>query len=87
MRNLAILGSTGSVGTQTLDVVRSFPDDFRVVGLAARKSLELLEDQVREFGAQMVSCEGSPAEKASLLSNGCTEYGMEEMARHPEVDT
>ena len=87
VRNLAILGSTGSVGTQTLDVVRSYPDDFRVVGLAARKSIRLLEDQVKEFGANMVSCEGSPAEKASLLSNGCAEYGMEEMVRHPDVDT
>ena len=39
MKGLAILGSTGSVGTQTLDVVRQYPDAFRVVGLAARRSL------------------------------------------------
>ena len=87
VRKLAILGSTGSVGTQTLDVVRSYPGEFQVVGLAARKSLELLEAQVKEFGAKMVSCQGSPEEKAPLLSNGCAEFDMEEMVQHPDVDT
>ena len=87
MRNLAVLGSTGSVGTQTLDVVRSFPGELRVVGLAARRSISLLESQVKEFGAELVSCQGTADEKAALLSDGCRECGMEEMARHPDVDT
>ena len=87
MRNLAILGSTGSVGTQTLDVVRSFPGEFRVIGLAARRSLAVLESQVREFHAEMVSCEGTPDEKALILSNGCTESSLDDMVRHPDVDT
>ena len=86
VKGLALLGSTGSVGTQTLDVVRSFPDAFRVVGLAARRSLGLLESQVREFGPNLVSCEGTPSEKAFLASNGCVECTMEEMARDPGVD-
>ncbi|MCH8205825.1 MAG: hypothetical protein IH956_02345, partial [Chloroflexi bacterium] len=73
MKRLAVLGSTGSIGTQTLDVVRSFPDDFRVIGLAARRSLELLEAQVREFRPKLVSCEGSVEEKAALVSNGCVD--------------
>ncbi len=50
MRSLAILGSTGSIGTQALEVVRRHPDRFRVVGLAAgRKRLDLFMGQIREF--------------------------------------
>jgi 1-deoxy-D-xylulose-5-phosphate reductoisomerase len=49
MRSLTILGSTGSVGTQALDVVRRNPDRFKVVGLAAHTNHELLIGQVREF--------------------------------------
>lgn len=85
-KRLAVLGSTGSIGTQTLDVVRTFPDDFRVIGLAARRNLELLESQIREFRPKLACCEGSIKEKASLLSNGCVDSGMEEMVRDPEVD-
>ena len=82
-KGLAILGSTGSIGTQTLDIVRAFPDDFRVVGLAARRSLRLLEAQVREFSPKYVSCQGNAAEKAPILAAGCEERGLEEMARDP----
>jgi 1-deoxy-D-xylulose-5-phosphate reductoisomerase len=49
MRRLVILGSTGSVGTQALEVVRRNPDRFQVVGLAAGASWELLVGQIREF--------------------------------------
>src|SRR5918994_3880085 len=49
MRSLVILGSTGSIGTQALDVVRRSPDRFEVVGLAAAQSRELLVGQIREF--------------------------------------
>ena len=49
MRRLVILGSTGSIGTQALDVVRRSPDRFQVVGLAAAQSHELLVGQIREF--------------------------------------
>ncbi|HEY7756456.1 MAG TPA: 1-deoxy-D-xylulose-5-phosphate reductoisomerase [Actinomycetota bacterium] len=49
MRTLVILGSTGSVGTQALDVVRHHPDRFRVVGLSAGTNHELLVGQIREF--------------------------------------
>jgi 1-deoxy-D-xylulose-5-phosphate reductoisomerase len=49
MRSLAILGSTGSIGTQALDVVRRNPERFRVVGLGAGSSHELLVGQIREF--------------------------------------
>jgi len=56
MKNIAILGSTGSIGIQTLDVVRLHKDAFKVVGLAAGGNLELLEVQVREFQPEVVSC-------------------------------
>ena len=49
MRRLVILGSTGSVGTQALEVVRRNPDRFQVVGLASGASRELLAGQIREF--------------------------------------
>src|SRR5437667_3204708 len=55
MRSLAILGSTGSIGTQALDVVRSHQDRFRVVGLGAGSSHELLVGQVREFMPPLVA--------------------------------
>ena len=86
MKGLAVLGSTGSVGTQTLDVVRSFPNDFRVVGLAARRSVELLEAQVKEFNPKLVSCEWADGEKAAVLSNGSRDCSMEEMVRDPDVE-
>ena len=42
MKNLAVMGSTGSIGTQTLDVVRRNPDDFHVSVLAANKNVDLI---------------------------------------------
>ncbi len=56
MKKIAILGSTGSIGVQTLDVVRCHPDLFEIVGLAAGRNLELLEAQTREFNPAIVSC-------------------------------
>ena len=49
MKKLSILGSTGSIGTQTLDIVKNNPDEFRVVGLTANKNIELLKNQIIEF--------------------------------------
>jgi len=49
VRSLVILGSTGSVGTQALDVVRRNPDRFKVIGLSAGTNQELLIGQIREF--------------------------------------
>lgn len=52
---ISILGSTGSIGTQTLDIVRSHPDKFRVVGMAAGRNIQLLAEQVREFQPEIVA--------------------------------
>ena len=52
---IVILGSTGSIGTQALDVVRRLPERFRVVGLAAGSNAELLAEQIEEFRPKAVS--------------------------------
>ena len=53
MKNIAVLGSTGSIGTQTLDVVRSHPELFHISVLAANSHDELLEQQIREFQPEL----------------------------------
>ena len=55
MKKLIILGSTGSIGTQALDIARANPDKYTVVGLAAGSNAELLEKQAREFGVKAVA--------------------------------
>jgi 1-deoxy-D-xylulose-5-phosphate reductoisomerase len=55
VRDVIILGSTGSIGTQALDVVRDNPDRFRVVGLGAGRNRELAEAQAAEFGVTNVA--------------------------------
>ena len=52
-KNIAVLGSTGSIGTQTLEVVRRNPDRFHISVLAANRSDELLEAQIREFEPEL----------------------------------
>lgn len=54
MKKIAILGSTGSIGTQTLDIVRSNKEELQVLALAAGSNVTLLEEQVREFAPKMV---------------------------------
>ena len=48
-KGLAILGSTGSIGTQPLDIVRSFPNNFKVIGLAANNNIACLKNQLKNF--------------------------------------
>lgn len=55
MKKIAILGSTGSIGTQTLDVVREHPDELQVVALAAGSNKERLKEQIKEFHPKLVS--------------------------------
>jgi len=58
MKRLAILGSTGSVGTRTLDVVASHPEKFTITALAAGNNLDLLEQQVRRFRPRFAAVAG-----------------------------
>ncbi|RED66064.1 1-deoxy-D-xylulose-5-phosphate reductoisomerase [Cohnella lupini] len=55
MKKIAVLGSTGSIGTQTLDVISRYPEDFEVVGLAAGNNAALLLEQARQFKPKWVS--------------------------------
>ncbi|MBV9055165.1 MAG: 1-deoxy-D-xylulose-5-phosphate reductoisomerase [Candidatus Eremiobacteraeota bacterium] len=54
-RRVAILGSTGSIGTQALDLIAQHPDRFEVVALAAGRNIELLREQSRRFGAEILA--------------------------------
>ena len=82
MRRIVVLGSTGSIGRQTLDIVRAFPDDFQVVGLAAGNNTELLSEQIAEFRPRYIWCNTPPAP----LPDGAAVMPMVEMATLPEVD-
>ena len=53
-RRIAILGSTGSIGTQTLEVIAQFSERFEVVGLTSLDRLELLEEQVKRFAPRFL---------------------------------
>ena len=86
MRGLAILGSTGSVGVQTLSVVREFHDRLKVVGLAAKRSVGLLEEQIREFSPKIFHCESLPNYNGSKLSSSSIPCSVDEMVSHPDVD-
>ncbi len=73
---VAILGSTGSVGTQALDVVRGHRDRYRVVALAAGRNTDLLAAQAAEFGVP-ADCARSCLDEPELLA---------ELAAHPDAD-
>ena len=55
MKAITLLGSTGSIGTQTLDLVAQYPHQFRVVGLTSRRNVDLLATQVRQFQPQIIA--------------------------------
>ncbi len=54
-KQLSILGSTGSIGTQTLDIVRKFPEEFKVAGLSCNSNIGLLKKQIEEFKPKIVA--------------------------------
>lgn len=53
MKKIGILGSTGSIGTQTLDIVKAFPEELKVVALSAGTNVELMEKQIRQFKPEL----------------------------------
>jgi 1-deoxy-D-xylulose-5-phosphate reductoisomerase len=88
---IAILGSTGSIGRSALEVVRSYPDLFEVVALAARANADLLAQQIEEFRPQHVAVVDEEA--AAVIAERCPgptlyrgQLGLEELAAVP-VDT
>lgn len=84
MKHITILGSTGSIGTQTLDVVRHNREDFDVVALTAGDNVEEMAAQIREFHPRYAVMKNE--ERAEALTNILSKedisceisYGMEE---------
>lgn len=93
---ISVLGSTGSIGTQTLDIVAEHEDKFRVVALAAGSNVTLLADQVKRFKPQLVAVRNESVldeikealanveEKPEIMAG---EQGVIEAARHPDAVT
>lgn len=89
VKRLAVLGSTGSIGRQTLDVVRAFPDKLRVVALAAGKNVNLLASQISEFHPRLVSIEaadGREGLRREISDSHLQFLSLDEIASHPDVD-
>jgi 1-deoxy-D-xylulose-5-phosphate reductoisomerase len=90
-RRIAVLGSTGSIGRQTLDVVRAYPDRFEVVALAARSNVDLLAKQVHEFQPRLVACTSDDAHVTARVAQRIPGAlrgadGLTAAATHPDVD-
>lgn len=75
MKSIVILGSTGSIGTNTLDIVDRFPNDFRVVGLTAGNNDEMLDGQIRRFRPLAVALSNESA--AARLRQRCADLPVE----------
>ena len=82
MKKIVVLGCTGSIGCQTLDVVRAFSGEFEVVGLAAGANHDLFRQQIAEFRPRHVFCIDPPTDLTSQASL----MPMEDMVCLPEVD-
>jgi 1-deoxy-D-xylulose-5-phosphate reductoisomerase len=90
MKEIVLLGSTGSIGTNTLDIVERFPDEFRVVGMTAGSNDEKFEEQIRRFRPAVVALANPSA--AARLRDRCRDLsvnilagpeGIAEVARVP----
>ncbi len=94
MKHLAVLGSTGSIGTQTLEIARLFPEKLKICALAAHRNVALLAAQVREFRPAYVVI-GDPSGYDDLrheigdlpVEILAGEEGLKNVARVPEIDT
>ncbi|MBE9118740.1 1-deoxy-D-xylulose-5-phosphate reductoisomerase [Lusitaniella coriacea LEGE 07157] len=96
MKAISILGSTGSIGTQTLDIVNQYPDRFRVVGLATGRNATLLAEQIRQFRPQIAAIQDEsklPELKSAIahLDNPPTlltgQEGVVEVARYGDSES
>ena len=73
MKNLSVLGSTGSIGTQTLDIVRKHKDEFNVIALSCGHNISLFKEQLKEFAPRFAVC----AEKSDMEELGKAFPGIE----------
>lgn len=94
MKNISILGSTGSIGTQALDVIRNYPDHFNITGLSARSNMNLIIEQIREFKPEIVHVsdetkidEVRTAVNDTKVKIVTGEDGLNEVATHKKADT
>jgi 1-deoxy-D-xylulose-5-phosphate reductoisomerase len=83
MKTIIILGSTGSIGTNTLDIVRRFPEEFRVVGLTAGGNIEKLEEQITTFKPKAVAV--STEFSAATLRKRCAGLAVEILANEEGI--
>ncbi|WP_432665018.1 1-deoxy-D-xylulose-5-phosphate reductoisomerase [Wukongibacter baidiensis] len=74
MKNISILGSTGSIGTQTLEVIRENPDLFNVVAISGNNNLDLLYKQIEEFKPKYVAVYNK--EKAKILRDNVSSFDV-----------
>ncbi len=83
LKRLAVLGSTGSIGQQTLQVVRALPNNLHIIGLAAADNPELFQRQINEFKPDFTYF---PAKESRLANAGGKFLALDDIAGHPEVD-
>lgn len=93
-QRLVLIGSTGSIGTQALEVVAAHPEYFEVIGLSAHQNVTLLAQQAREFGAKLaITTDESQYEKLKSLLEGsgvevqCGAGALTEVVQRDDVDT
>lgn len=84
MKRVAVLGSTGSIGTQTLDIVRQHPDKLRVTALAAHRNSALLGEQAAEFNCPKTALMDEQVARAAGLAGGME--AIVDLATHDAVD-
>ena len=86
--NLVLLGSTGSIGRQTLDVVRAMPERFNIFGLAAGRNLGALESQADEFRPKYIWAASDDETHLAKIAeeSGASVTPMDEMAADPDGD-
>lgn len=87
-KRIVLLGSTGSIGRETLEVIELHPDRFDVVGMAAGANYALFLEQARKFGPEKVHLAASlnAAQRRELESAGCRIVDMDEMVQQEDVD-
>ncbi len=91
MKNISLLGASGSIGTQTLDVLRSHPDQFRLVAFSVGKNIDYAVKVIQEFSPQIVSVqrEEDVLKLQAVSGNTKIVYGSEgtlEVALHPDAE-